>query len=117
MCRIHINKTCLCCLFNNPEHVLACRHALCNTCVTKFNLSSGSNEPSTRICIRSCPFGCPSHRPGWPWISFMKPPSAGVRVLSLDGGGLRGILELIVLEYLQAYVTAELGTDIPIIEM
>ena len=47
----------------------------------------------------------------------MKPPSAGVRVLSLDGGGVRGILELIVLRYLQDYVAVELGTYVPVIEM
>jgi patatin-like phospholipase/acyl hydrolase len=47
----------------------------------------------------------------------MKPPSAGVRVLSLDGGGVRGILELIVLRYLQDYFTHELGAYVPVIEM
>ncbi|KAI9767630.1 MAG: hypothetical protein M1839_004461 [Geoglossum umbratile] len=53
----------------------------------------------------------------WPWVSSVKPPSAGVRVLSLDGGGIRGILELMVLMYLQDYVTVELGVYVPIIEM
>jgi patatin-like phospholipase/acyl hydrolase len=47
----------------------------------------------------------------------MKPPLAGVRVLSLDGGGVRGILELIVLRYLQDYIAVEIGTYVPIIEM
>ncbi|KAH0565577.1 hypothetical protein GP486_001027 [Trichoglossum hirsutum] len=36
---------------------------------------------------------------------------------ALDGGGVRGILELIVLRYLQGYVAAELGTYVPVIEM
>ncbi|KAH0538884.1 hypothetical protein FGG08_004540 [Glutinoglossum americanum] len=53
----------------------------------------------------------------WPWVSFVKPPSAGVRVLTLDGGGVRGILELIVLRYLQDYVAVELGAYVPVIDM
>jgi patatin-like phospholipase/acyl hydrolase len=47
----------------------------------------------------------------------MKPPSAGVRVLSLDGGGVRGVLELIVLKHLQDHIAAELGAEVPVIEM
>ena len=113
---IHPNRTCLSCLSNNPEHLLACKHVLCSTCVAKFDISRG-NEHSTSVCITECPFGCISNGPGWPWISYMKPPSAGVRVLSLDGGGVRGILELIVLGYLQHYFTLELGAHVPVIEM
>ena len=116
--RIDTNSTCLSCLSNNPEHVLPCRHVLCSMCIATFDFTSRANEHLTSsICITSCPFGCAPDGPRWPWKSSMKPPSAGVRVLSLDGGGIRGVLELIVLHYLQAFVADELGTDIPIIEM
>ncbi|OCL00524.1 uncharacterized protein K441DRAFT_444104, partial [Cenococcum geophilum 1.58] len=116
VCKIHTNRTCLSCLSNNPEHLLACRHVLCSTCMANF-ASSGGNEHLASVCIMRCPFGCIPQQPGWPWTSFMKPPSAGVRVLSLDGGGVRGILELMVLGYLQDYVEVELGPDVPVIEM
>jgi predicted acylesterase/phospholipase RssA len=39
---------------------------------------------------------CP---PDWP--IFIKPPTAGTRILSLDGGGVRGIVELTILQQIE----------------
>lgn len=60
---------------------------------------------------------CPLHRKEDPdgqfdgrWPVIVKPPGAGIRVLSLDGGGIRGIVELITLQHIQT----ELGVRLPI---
>lgn len=47
---------------------------------------------------------------GWPWKIHLKPKSAGVRLLSLDGGGVRGVAELEILKR----VETEIGLHIPI---
>lgn len=44
-----------------------------------------------------CAENNPSH---WPFELRMKPPLGGLRILSLDGGGVRGIVELITLRRL-----------------
>ena len=47
---------------------------------------------------------CPLHeddRFGRPWPISLKPLNAGVRILTLDGGGVRGIMELISLQYIE----------------
>ena len=46
----------------------------------------------------------------WPVEIRVKPPHGGLRVLSLDGGGVRGIVELVVLHRLESSV----GLEIPI---
>lgn len=45
-----------------------------------------------------------------PQLIQIKPSYAGVRVLTLDGGGVRGILELALLQL----VEAEIALDLPI---
>lgn len=42
----------------------------------------------------------------------LKPRCAGVRILTLDGGGVRGIMELAILEKLEARI----GLEVPIRE-
>ena len=43
----------------------------------------------------------------------LKPLTAGVRILSIDGGGIKGIVPLQILKILQTY----LGSDSPIQEL
>ena len=44
------------------------------------------------------------------WPICLKPSGAGVRILSLDGGGIRGIVELVILQKIEE----ALGTGLPI---
>ena len=46
----------------------------------------------------------------------MKPPTAGVRLLSIDGGGVRGVLPLQALENLEATLNRLTGLSGPIQE-
>ncbi|KAF5684647.1 hypothetical protein FDENT_6652 [Fusarium denticulatum] len=46
----------------------------------------------------------------WPFVTTIRPPICGLRVLSLDGGGVRGIVELTILNRLEK----EIGLGFPI---
>ncbi|KAK5175711.1 uncharacterized protein LTR77_000850 [Saxophila tyrrhenica] len=90
------HSTCFCCLMDVPEHPLPCGHVLCTACIKAY----GKQQKST--VLMSC---CPLHRESTSWarpapIKF-KPQGAGVRVLALDGGGIRGIVQLEVLHAIE----------------
>lgn len=102
--------TCFCCLRELAEHPLPCGHVLCTPCIHGYG--KPHNELPGSYTVASCPlhdfdavFRVPSE------IIF-KPQLAGVRVLALDGGGMRGIVILEVLRKIQY----ELGNRIPIQE-
>ena len=44
------------------------------------------------------------------WPVYVKPQEAGIRILSLDGGGIRGIVELAILQQIER----ALGVGLPI---
>ncbi|KAE9378224.1 FabD/lysophospholipase-like protein [Stipitochalara longipes BDJ] len=108
--RIFSNRTCLACLSRTPAHTLPCNHSICDPCAGTFNSHDRREEQS--ITIPRCPLGCE-----WPslpsWTIRRKAPEAGVRILSLDGGGVRGIIQL---EILQS-IAARVGHNIPIQEL
>ena len=81
------NTTCLSCLDAKPEHVLTCGHSICDTCIKKFGTESTDYEYRFRIetCVL-CSNGTV--------LAVVKPPSAGVTLLSIDGGGNRGLIPL-----------------------
>ncbi|KAM0796183.1 acyl transferase/acyl hydrolase/lysophospholipase [Usnea florida] len=98
------NTCCLCCLMEVAETCLPCGHVLCAKCVENF----GSAE-ELKIQIDNCPL-----HEHLPWTTaptlYLKPPAAGLRVLTLDGGGIRGITQLVILQQLER----QLGGAIPI---
>lgn len=102
-----VNHTaCYCCLTCPPEHPLPCGHVLCTPCVQAFGRARGA------FMIEM--LECPMHhqdidgqfRLRWP--VFIKPPGAGVRILTLDGGGIRGIVELTILQRIETQLGAGL---------
>ncbi|KAK3722026.1 hypothetical protein LTR37_002842 [Vermiconidia calcicola] len=90
------HSTCFCCLMDVPEHPLPCGHVICTACIKAYG------RPYKSTVTMSC---CPLHRDATKWakaaVVRFKPPGAGVRVLALDGGGIRGIVQLEVLHAIE----------------
>lgn len=90
-------QSCLCCLSIRPEKVFQCGHAICNVCVRRFGQRSTLSRhsfqlPNCILCGRLQSFDKATFD--------LVPPSAGIRVLSIDGGGVRGVIPLVHLDHL-----------------
>jgi len=103
------SKTCLGCIQSVPDHALRCEHSFCPLCIQELGTPSDSFECAFHIDC--CPLCDPSEH-GNPHLVQLKPRCAGVRILSLDGGGIRGIVELVLLKAIQK----KLGLGVPLSE-
>ncbi|KAM3064705.1 hypothetical protein ACMFMF_011797 [Clarireedia jacksonii] len=86
-------STCLYCVQRMPEHVLKCGHAICDICVMIFGTRSRGLEYvyDMETCLL-----CQSEQ----LLRIrLLPPTCRARLMSVDGGGARGIVPL---EYLYA---------------
>ncbi|KAL6714244.1 hypothetical protein ACLMJK_007667 [Lecanora helva] len=99
------HRTCLFCLRRKPEHVLTCEHAICDVCVIRFGTPVAAKEAFFEInsCILCLSKG--------KLMARLKPPTAGARILSVDGGGVRGVVPLEFLGLLQGLF------DLPVQEL
>lgn len=102
LARLESNEICLC-LRRKPEHTYTCGHAIYNVYIK----ISGNAVLSQEYCyeLPTCVF-CKVGR----LTAKLKPPTAGVRILSIDGGGVRGVVPLEFLNLLQK----EVGEACPI---
>ncbi|KAI9777798.1 MAG: hypothetical protein M1839_008593 [Geoglossum umbratile] len=100
----HSHTTCLCCLMRMPEKVFTCGHALCDTCVQVFGTAL-KKEPYSYLINLCLLCGANNGNRKFRY----QPPTAGLRILCLDGGGIKGIIPLIVL----AHIQKELAIDCP----
>ncbi|KAH7122438.1 hypothetical protein B0J11DRAFT_437907 [Dendryphion nanum] len=91
------HTVCFCCLSKPPEHALPCGHVLCTPCVETY----GHKRSKTEVDMQGCPLENQAARSFQSWKIHFKPEFAGVRVLSLDGGGIRGIIELEILRSIE----------------
>ncbi|PVI02430.1 hypothetical protein DM02DRAFT_701953 [Periconia macrospinosa] len=102
------HQTCFCCLRELAEHPLPCGHVLCSPCIKSYG------KPHVNVPYSYSMASCPLHQVDTVfasyWPVYFKPPLAGVRILSLDGGGMRGIVILEVLRKIED----EMGGRIPI---
>ena len=77
--------TCFACLQRRPQHCLPCGHWLCHICVRTF-YDADLDDPwlyNVDCCV-ICGMGTDERR------IRIKPDTADVRILSIDGGGIRG---------------------------
>lgn len=91
------SRLCLFCLNREPEHNLQCGHACCDVCACIFGTTKQGMEYSYQItrCIL-----CKSNTE---LEVRIKPPTAGSRLLVLDGGGIRGAFTLQILQALDKH--------------
>jgi hypothetical protein len=78
------------------EKVLVCGHALCDVCIKIYGRRSISEKNTYELS--ECILCGVSYQNS---IFRFVPPTAGIRVLSLDGGGIRAVILLTYLVYLQ----------------
>lgn len=89
-------KTCLYCIRRRPQTGLQCLHSICHVCAGAFYGQHGSDNRLVHIdrcllCTKSM----------HDVFIRKQPPTATARVLSFDGGGVRGITEIESLVELQ----------------
>lgn len=89
------NSCCLCCLADRPQHNLTCGHGTCDACVRRF----GRLQDEQEYCYSFAT--CPLCGTASTLRIILQPPTAGLRVLSVDGGGVRGVVPLQFLKLLQ----------------
>lgn len=92
---IALEPICAICLLCCLEHVFKCRHSICDFCVRTFGLTRITEEHSFTFadgtyCGKSADL-----------LVRLKPPTAGLRLLSVDGGAIKGIVPLEFLNLIQ----------------
>lgn len=107
---IRSNKTCLPCLQAVPDHVLGCGHSYCPRCIQELGKPS-SNFESAWVML-GCVL-CRSAEQERPHLVQLKARCAGARILTFDGGGIRGIVELSILQAIDEAI----GLEIPMRDM
>ena len=88
-------EICVSCLTGPPQHVLICGHTLCDLCVHRFGSAVTGEE--SRYLLDTCAV-CEAHAK---LTVYLKPATAGLRMLNIDGGGVRGVVPLEFLTRLQ----------------
>jgi hypothetical protein len=91
------SRLCLVCIRRGPEHSLQCGHACCDVCACIYGSMTQKMEYSYQLtrCTLCKSTGDLEVR--------IKPPTAGSRLLVLDGGGIRGAFTLQVLQALDEH--------------
>ncbi|KAE8159239.1 hypothetical protein BDV40DRAFT_314745 [Aspergillus tamarii] len=90
------NVTCLQCVRRAPEQHLSCGHSVCYDCIRIFGAAVAGRE--NRVNLK-CIYGDEGQL-----TVDIKPKTAGVRVLGIDGGGARGVTPLAFMEEIQKLV-------------
>ena len=92
---VRVSSFCVSCLVGSGFLVLKCNHSMCKRCI--WNRARRYIYGS-RCHLEHCP-ACDS------FVNLtvrLSPPTAGIRALSLDGGGVRGMVMLKVLQIITA---------------
>ncbi|KAH7111317.1 phospholipase [Dendryphion nanum] len=100
-----VSSTCLCCLRRRPQYGLPCGHTICENCVLVFG-ECCVDDPwifKMRHCLL-CGVSMPEEL-----TVKVHPPTAGVGVLCIDGGGARGVVPLKLMKRIQDRI----GLSIP----
>jgi hypothetical protein len=99
--------SCLGCLQGPPNTNLACGHAFCHECIFDLGKAPGQLELHRLHRVK-----CPFHGTLQAFSPRLLPAWSGYRILSLDGGGVKGLAQLLVLREIQKHCFA-----IPVVEL
>lgn len=107
MSQLFSNTTCLACLMHTPEKPFECGHALCDQCIRTSGARSRTEKHVYELenCILC------GQQNSSKTFRFV-PPTAGLRLLSIDGGGVRGVIPLQILESLDDELKKHFGCSI-----
>ena len=86
--------SCLGCLQQPPSTLLACGHGFCLDCIRDLTHDESSPHRLKNIC-------CPIHRKPQTFSPRLLPIHSGYRILSLDGGGVKGLAQLVMLSHIE----------------
>lgn len=100
------HQSCFCCFAHMPEKVIACGHALCDSCIQIFGTRSRAERNSYELS--ECVLCGVSYQKA---VFRFVPPTAGIRRLSVDGGGVKGIIPLMFLQHIDTLL-APLGLPV-----
>ncbi|KAK1657663.1 hypothetical protein BDP55DRAFT_734742 [Colletotrichum godetiae] len=100
---IFSDRDCLVCLARAPEYPLSCGHAICAVDVRRMTECG-------LLPINACPLCA---RPVREFKYKGRPKTKGVNVLSIDGGGIRGIIPLQILRLVEQKLSSYLP-DYPV---
>ncbi|EGX50398.1 hypothetical protein AOL_s00076g162 [Orbilia oligospora ATCC 24927] len=105
-------KTSVCygCLFRHSEYLLPCGHTVCETCIRSNSEINDQMKYTGKHRLGGCVICGTSIGSQWPYEVRLRPLLSGLRILSLDGGGVRNIVQLITLRRLESLI----GLDLPI---
>ncbi|KAF2158445.1 hypothetical protein M409DRAFT_38244 [Zasmidium cellare ATCC 36951] len=89
-----LHRACFFCLSPAPEHIFACGHQICDCCVIRLGQQLSDAEYQYDVSCVLC-------RDDRTLKVTLKPPTAGVRIICLDGGGIRGLIQLDIMKKLE----------------
>ncbi|KAK1752635.1 hypothetical protein QBC47DRAFT_389002 [Echria macrotheca] len=104
--------TCFWCMRNEVAEILPCSHAVCETCLAALGVIDETLD-SRLVQLDACNLHNPPKKFPDPVKFLLLPSTIGRRVLSIDGGGVRGIVSLSILSAIEQ----KLGGEIPISEL
>ena len=104
--------TCSWCMRNQAAEVLPCSHVVCEACLAAMGNIDESVDAGV-VQVDVCNLHMPSKKSADPVKVLILPSSIGRRILSIDGGGVRGIISLNILDAIEQ----KLGGVIPISEL
>ena len=91
--RLKSNNTCLTCLRQKPKYILSCEHSLCEICIQIFEDKRSFAE--CQFHLQACVLCAVENI-----TVILKPPTAGIKILTIDGKGIREVISLKFLEML-----------------